>query len=81
MTGLILGILLGLAGFILLGLLMLAAFIWGRRQSKAEHKGGAAVSDPKSRIPTTVTTIPRGGIAQTKFTVSSPGRGDTKKTD
>lgn len=84
MTNLLVGVLFGLVGFVVLGLLMLAAFLWGKHQSKPGAKTEEAasnVSKQQSRIPTTVTTVPRGGIAQTKFSVSSRARGDSKKPD
>lgn len=73
-------ILLGLAGFVIFGLLMLVGFLWGKQQSKtAQTKEELLASKKQNRIPTTVTSIPRGGIAQTKFSVSSPERGEKKK--
>ena len=74
------GIALGLLGFAVLSGLLLLAFLLGTRQNKPEPKQVSAPVPQKRRIPTSSTTIPKGGIAQTQFPVSSFPH-DTSDTD
>ncbi|NLJ75273.1 MAG: hypothetical protein GX331_09825 [Firmicutes bacterium] len=74
MNDLIIGILLGLLGFGIISGLLVTAFYLGARQNRPSTKKSGAPSSPspqKRRVPTSGTTIPKGGIAQTQFPVSS----------
>ena len=74
MSDLAVGILLGLIGFGVLGGLVLTAFFLGTGQRKLSSKQSSlppAPSQQKRRVPTRGTTVPKGGIAQTQFPVSS----------
>jgi len=74
MSDLVVGILLGLIGFGVLGGLVLTAFFLGTGQRKLSSKQSSlppAPSQQKRRVPTRGTTVPKGGIAQTQFPVSS----------
>lgn len=74
MSDLIVGILLGLLGFGIVSGLLLTAFFLGTRQNKLSSKKAGPPSSPslqKRRVPTSGSTIPTGGIAQTQFRVSS----------
>lgn len=74
MSDLVVGILLGLVGFGVLSALILTAFFLGTGQRKLRSKQPSphpAPSQQKRRVPTSGTTVPKGGIAQTQFPVSS----------
>lgn len=74
MSNLIAGILLGVLGLGIVGGLLLTAFFLGTQQNRPSSKKAGPPSTPtpqKRRVPTSGTTIPTGGIAQTKFRVSS----------
>lgn len=75
MSDLIVGILLGLLGFGIVSGLLLTAFVLGTRQQNtlSSKKAGppSSPSPQKRRVPTGGATIPKGGIAQTQFPVSS----------
>lgn len=76
MSPLLTGILIGLAGFIVLALILAVAFSWGRRRRAAAERRAA---DKPSRIPTSFTPVPRGSVAQTRFKVVSPTRKERRQ--
>ena len=74
MSSLVVGILLGVLGLGIAGSLFLAGFFLGIRQNRLSSKKAGPPSAPtlqKRRVPTSGSTIPTGGIAQTQFRVSS----------
>lgn len=82
MNDLVVGILLGLMGLGVLGGLVFTAFFLGTRQSKSRMQKANPPPEPalqKRRVPTGGTTIPKGGIAQTQFSVSSLSKDSTDK--
>ena len=74
MSNLVVGILLGVLGLGIVGGLLLAGIFLGTRQNKLSSEKAGPPSAPtlqKRRVPTSGSTIPTGGIAQTQFRVSS----------
>jgi hypothetical protein len=74
MSNLVVGIILGVLGLGIVGGLLLAGFFLGTRQNKLSSKKADPPSAPtlqKRRVPTSGSTIPTGGIAQTQFRVST----------
>jgi hypothetical protein len=83
MSNLVVGIFLGVLGLGIVGGLLLAAFFLGARQNKISSKKAGPPSAPtlqKRRVPTSGSTIPTGGIAQTQFRVSG-FQNDSSDTD
>ena len=83
MSNLVVGILLGVLGLGIVGSLVLAGFFLGTRQNQLSSKKAGPPPAPtlqKRRVPTSGSTIPTGGIAQTQFRVSG-FQNDSSDTD
>jgi len=79
MSDLALGILLGVVGLVVVGGLVLAGFFLGIRRNKTSSKEEPS-PPPKRKVPASGSVIPAGGIAQTRFRVSSYEK-DAAKND
>ena len=72
MSDLALGILLGVVGLVVVGGLVLAGFFYGARRKKSPKEDPPPpTASQKRRFPSSGSVIPAGGIAQTRFRVSS----------